>query len=55
MSCPECSFPLKLESLDYAWHGEGVEATVTIAAPECKRAYDKEGNRLERGFEELGL
>lgn len=57
MSCPECSCPLELESLAYAWHGKGVEATVTYRCPECKVAYDKEGNRLERSLivEELEL
>jgi hypothetical protein len=41
----------------YAWHELGVEATVTYRCPECHRAYDKEGNRLERSLiaEELGL
>ncbi|MGA2627945.1 MAG: hypothetical protein ABSF63_12920 [Candidatus Bathyarchaeia archaeon] len=46
-----------MESLAYAWHGKGVEATVTYRCPECKVAYDKEGNRLERSLivEELEL
>ena len=57
MYCPECSCPLELASVSYAWRGQGVEATATYRCPECNVAYDKEGNLLRRNLtaEEFGL
>jgi hypothetical protein len=57
MSCPECSCPLELVSLAYAWHEENIESNVTYLCPKCKVTFDKEGNRLRRNItvEELGL
>jgi len=46
MNCPTCGTLLELESLEYRWVGEKVDAKASYSCPYCHQQWLKAGDNL---------
>ena len=46
MNCPTCGTLLELESLEYRWVGEKVDAKASYSCPYCHQQWRKVGEDL---------
>jgi hypothetical protein len=50
LNCPNCSCTLKLDSLEYRWHGDQIIAKSSYSCPYCYSLWVKSGKELVRAI-----
>jgi len=50
MNCPNCNCMLELDSLEYRWRGNVMEAKSAFSCPYCHQVWVKAGKELVRAI-----